>query len=560
MIPILVPRWIRVVCLLPLFFSATTTHAQSRPPTSKAADLNRYIDFSNECQHLLHELRLRFEEVNHQALNAIELQARPNWRFQLADLLQGTTLHTFLKGTCTRTSKDPEAGVDLAILYQRTRNTSSLSSLEKSRLDTHAASIWTVTLNMIASGQSLLGYLEGPVREDPQLEDLFHQLQQIASQYEDMAKEVQAFRTTVSPLRPPLPVSLVPFELLCHEGWDLLRETRQSGANLAEARSELAAAQAQCEQARIRYPRQLQELGLATPPGEEQVYDHAIEFAQLLGQRSSPAAMQEGIPAQWRRYPTPYYRYNERLLAVFNHHKYGLISYFNDMLDRSNRGFVHEAEAVPWFMVISPAQPKEDLSLQPMPLPQTAPAPTWTLEGSPKNNLVFLIDVSASMSQAEKLPLLKEQLQFLVSLFRPEDQIAVVTFSSEASVVLETTTGTFPAEIEAAIQALRSGGDTHARKGFKEAYRLAEDNFIFAGTNRVILITDGAFETDNSTEADIAAYAAKGITLNVLLLGHSESTPVAQRLGELARLGGGNYEHLRRDNAKEMIVKQARGE
>ncbi|MBN9241649.1 MAG: VWA domain-containing protein [Mesorhizobium sp.] len=121
----------------------------------------------------------------------------------------------------------------------------------------------------------------------------------------------------------------------------------------------------------------------------------------------------------------------------------------------------------------------------------------------PKANLVFLIDVSGSMDEPDKLPLLKSAFRLLVSKLKADDTISIVTYAGDAGTVLEPTRVADKAEILNAIDNLRPGGSTAGEAGIRQAYRLAQKSFVKDGINRVMLATDGDFNVGQSDDADL---------------------------------------------------------
>ena len=114
-------------------------------------------------------------------------------------------------------------------------------------------------------------------------------------------------------------------------------------------------------------------------------------------------------------------------------------------------------------------------------------------ENLPAANLTFLIDVSGSMGNQNKLPLLKEAFKLLVNQLRPQDNVAIVVYAGAAGVVLKPTSGKHKTKIIEALDQLNSGGSTAGGQGIELAYKLAQENFNKKGNNRVILATDGDF-------------------------------------------------------------------
>lgn len=121
----------------------------------------------------------------------------------------------------------------------------------------------------------------------------------------------------------------------------------------------------------------------------------------------------------------------------------------------------------------------------------------------PKANLVFLIDVSGSMDEPDKLPLLKSAFRMLVSKLKADDTISIVTYAGDAGTVLEPTRVSEKDKILDAIDTLRPGGSTAGEAGIREAYGLAQKSFVKDGVNRVMLATDGDFNVGQSSDDDL---------------------------------------------------------
>lgn len=141
----------------------------------------------------------------------------------------------------------------------------------------------------------------------------------------------------------------------------------------------------------------------------------------------------------------------------------------------------------------------------------------------PQANLVFLIDVSGSMNQTDKLPLLKSAFRLLVDKLQPEDTVSIVTYAGDAGTVLEPTKASEKAKILDAMQRLQPGGSTAGAAGLEEAYRLAEQGFVEDGVNRVMLATDGDFNVgpsdDDALKTMIEKKRESGVFLSVFGFG-----------------------------------------
>lgn len=178
------------------------------------------------------------------------------------------------------------------------------------------------------------------------------------------------------------------------------------------------------------------------------------------------------------------------------------------------------------------------------------------------NNLVFLIDVSGSMSSEDKLPLLKKGLYMLVDQLREEDRVSIVVYAGAAGIVLPPTSGMLKDKIKAVIEELTSGGSTAGGEGIELAYMIAKTQFLENGNNRVILATDGDFNVGVSSDGDLVRLIEEkreqGIFLSVLGFGRGNLQDA--KMEQLADKGNGNYNYI--DNileAKKVLVEEMGG-
>ncbi len=164
----------------------------------------------------------------------------------------------------------------------------------------------------------------------------------------------------------------------------------------------------------------------------------------------------------------------------------------------------------------------------------------------PANNLTFLIDVSGSMSSANKLPLLKQAFKYLVENLRPQDRVAIVVYAGAAGVVLESTPGNQKEKIIAALDMLQAGGSTAGGEGINLAYKIAKQNFIKNGNNRVILASDGDFNVGASSDAEMVRLIEEkrndGIFLSILGFGMGNYKD--SKMEQISNAGNGNYAYI----------------
>ncbi|MBO9730560.1 MAG: von Willebrand factor type A domain-containing protein [Chitinophaga sp.] len=164
----------------------------------------------------------------------------------------------------------------------------------------------------------------------------------------------------------------------------------------------------------------------------------------------------------------------------------------------------------------------------------------------PANNLVFLIDVSGSMGTPNKLPLLQAAFRILVNNLRPADKVAIVAYAGEPGVLLPATGGDQKAKILNAIDNLNAGGSTAGEAAIKMAYRIAVEQYIPDGNNRVILATDGDFNVGLSSDEEMEQLILQQKESGVLLtcLGFGMKNYKDSKLQSLASKGNGNFAYI----------------
>jgi Ca-activated chloride channel family protein len=181
----------------------------------------------------------------------------------------------------------------------------------------------------------------------------------------------------------------------------------------------------------------------------------------------------------------------------------------------------------------------------------------------PKSNLVFLVDVSGSMDEPNKLPLVLEGLRMLTRELGENDRIAIVVYASSEGLVLESTRGDQQQVILDALNRLSAGGSTAGGAGIVLAYNLAEQNFIKDGVNRVILCTDGDFNVGVTSTGDLQRLAeekAKNTGVFLTVLGFGRGNLNDAMMEAIADHGNGNYHYVdNRTEARKVLVEEMTG-
>ncbi len=180
----------------------------------------------------------------------------------------------------------------------------------------------------------------------------------------------------------------------------------------------------------------------------------------------------------------------------------------------------------------------------------------------PSANIVFLLDVSGSMKDDNKLPLLKQAMKLLTQELSEDDQVTIVTYAGEAGLRLDTTSGHLQTEICGAIDSLQAGGSTNGSAGIELAYQKATEHFLEEGVNRVILATDGDLNVGISDDERLVELITQKAKSNVFLtvLGFGTGNLKDSKLEKLADHGNGMYgyvDSLR--EARKVLVEQLSG-
>ncbi len=256
-----------------------------------------------------------------------------------------------------------------------------------------------------------------------------------------------------------------------------------------------------------------------------------------------------------------YYFYNKKLTYLFNRYGRGVVLQYNKFVDESEVRLIKLTEEPHWFKVqyvdgddpvaVTAETPKE-------PTIKKEVEPASPLEGYAANNLVFLLDVSSSMNRPEKIGLLKSSIKQLVELMRPEDRVSIVKYSGNAKVVLEMTSSSERDSIYKAIESLEPGGRSQIGSGLNLAFSVLEEAYISDGNNKIILATDGAFETDRKLLKRITGNAKSDRLLSIFFFGKREEAEQKARLLKMTNAGDGNYIHVKEDNLYDTMLNEAR--
>jgi Ca-activated chloride channel family protein len=181
---------------------------------------------------------------------------------------------------------------------------------------------------------------------------------------------------------------------------------------------------------------------------------------------------------------------------------------------------------------------------------------------APNTNLVLLIDVSGSMDEPDKLPLLQEALGMLIDELGEKDRVSIVTYASSNEIVLDGVPGSNKEKIMNAVNSLEAYGSTNGGEGIISAYKLAEKSFIEGGNNRVIIASDGDFNVGVSNTDDLVEmvqdYAGKGIYMTVCGFGRGNLND--SMMESISNNGNGTYEYIASEDDMTKVFVNERSE
>lgn len=182
-----------------------------------------------------------------------------------------------------------------------------------------------------------------------------------------------------------------------------------------------------------------------------------------------------------------------------------------------------------------------------------------SLLGAPTNNLTFLIDISGSMEEENRLKNLKASILYLNQYLRPQDKVSIITYSSYSKILLNNGSSK---DVDAIVKKLRASGKTSGYGGLRKAYDLALTNFENNGNNKIILATDGLFAEDKRSQSEVEDLISKGKGQDVVLsiLSFDDNSKIVEKLTKWASLGEGNFTLVTNvEDAKKQLIDEAKG-
>ncbi|MEO1448615.1 MAG: VWA domain-containing protein, partial [Bacteroidota bacterium] len=489
-------------------------------------------------------------EIFNQDANTLRLaEGKGTLSYKGAVLFEGDIFRAQLSGVCTKAEGDTE--VNLRHLYEETsRYTSGLPHDFRVPFNESRDELMYHIIALRSKLDTIRQYCQsGRYSKDPKLEDAYRYLTQCVQHFEAIGFQQQRLADLRQQLVRESNPALVDLEKLTLACRSIILGIKANDAMKVRL-ERFSLAQSITDAASNQTTRlgSLKKIGLDYDQGKV-VYGHILDYGRQILSRTEEFLNRKPASPAYLNYPDAYYYYNERLLSLFNHRKYGLLAYYNRYLRFASMPQPLHLEMAPSFTVIPPIKNK--------PQPSKEDILGELLLEAPANHLVFLVDVSSSMQKPEKMALLREGLLDLIKDLRPEDHLSIVAFAARPDVVVKAASAVRKAYLSTAIKSLQARGETNLVKGMKTAFDLASDYFIPEGNNRVILVSDGDFILKSGTERYIRRQASGGTHMSIFLMSKFASETMEENLRQLAEAGEGEYTRVAKDNIREVMLREA---
>lgn len=264
-------------------------------------------------------------------------------------------------------------------------------------------------------------------------------------------------------------------------------------------------------------------------------YQAVLSQAKTLADYADSYLQRPDVPSIYQEYGATYYYYNHVLGNKFSRPGEALVDQYHRFLALSDVPVMKQLIAPGWFKVISP-----DLKI--------------SIDREEAQTVVFLIDVSGSMRQANKMDLFKRTFIEGLSKMNPADQVSLVTYSGTAKLCLPPTPAQDHQSIVAALHQVQVGGKSSPEVGMSIAYRQI-GNHIPPERSRIVLISDGGFMIEEPLLDLLDEGKERNVDLRILYMGKEEER-MRSRLSRLAERGGGSYTYLRKEKASDILLEQ----
>jgi len=552
--------------LIVFFLISTNIRIFSQTTIKQIQILNHYIDFSNQNTHALSLIADELESFDYE-IEQFRNQKRSVLNFKNDDFWRKTKEYR----------KIPEK-----IYRQALSNSFAFPSAVQTQLNSYLDRFFLIMADIYFTRDTLQDYLNtSQYKNDPEQKRFNRYLQSISDLYESYRAENVNFNSYAKSLfesyqnsnsnDPYISVykSIEPVFELCQRTLIAARteNTAELKKILIENHSVIWDKMKQKNKILAGISQQFPKTFLEA----SKKYDSLLIMANEMYKALQDFGLGKVYSAKYLDKGVHYHLFNDRLVQSYNRIGKGVAYQFNRFVEYSHIPLLYISQEVPLFVPKNAGKKKDetlvlvndkqaiidDKKMDPPKKDTLSTKSKYSMEGFSTNNLIFLLDVSASMNSPEKLPVLKEAYKFLVSILRPEDQLSIVVYSGHAKVVMQPVSASNKNQILSVLQNLKSGGSTDIKNGLNLSYKVATDNYIPKGNNRIILATDGGFNIKKDLYKMVENSANGHINLSVFYLNRIEDEVISKRLSKLAKLGKGNFYFLTPQNAQSILVSEA---
>lgn len=568
-----------IIILLLSFFGSTTTFAQPRRPLTEQVykALNNYVEYSNEIVHALQVMYDDFEYLNG-AFNDYVEQKQDSIAFKAKSLFNNYDYFPVLPRDLYQDVFDQNnniafelRGKPLKYIGKINQVSSEIEAIRQ-QIETYIQSEAYKTDTNLAKGYDWLRRIEVLYYDIYALQEkLSWNLNTIINTYERDVKNEYYVRV------------ITQLQRVIDQSKRLLRAVRAKDISPG-----LAADCKKMKDLLYELRRSQTDVLWGIPSDEKPIYkNYSLMLDRGEKLMNHTLTYLNEPDKHYQDFPRApyYYFYNYDMLDNYNRYGNGLAVLFNKIIKYSNEEWLFADELPPIFETIYPNHPAFDSLRR-----DSMPDPDWflaqlekmrqdslrkvdslknivkvdtpkvgepSLSGFATNNLIFLIDISTSMNEENKLPLLKASLKQFLELMRKEDNVTVITYSQKAKIVLSPTSAANKKKIIDVLDNLSVESVSNADEGLETAYLIAKESFIKEGNNRIILSTDGSFNLKRRTERTIRKRAKQNIKLSVFYFSEKEYKNVQPGLQKIANTGQGTYHYITEDNAEEALLIEA---
>jgi Mg-chelatase subunit ChlD len=347
--------------LILLFFSLlflpglrSADQVQPIPTAKKHQALNQYVEFANECTHILSGVRERLEGFNREAIQYLASNGAIPLQFRMHDMIENYQFHSTFQGPCLWVEKNNKGTVNIQSLYKATsRYNHFIPADRRQRLNSTRNKMMYLMIEFLGLCDTLEHYtVSNRYYNEPELKTAFWALRRCETLYQDFRELNLALYDQVLAIADPAPAALLEMRDMIAYSREIIRAVRYENiADLNLNLIQLKALLLRVEKSQEQLKKDLAKLNLNIQ-NSKTGYENMIVHAHSLMGVAEDYLMKVDYDANYQVYGKGYFYFNHRLLDVYNHHKYGMLAYYNRFLSFANTVLVKMIEEPPIFQVV----------------------------------------------------------------------------------------------------------------------------------------------------------------------------------------------------------------